>query len=147
MRNKQRTPQERRTRSGCIMKWRDTDLARDGADMHYAGPIYVRPIGRGVVLTGLELEPQLDEVLDEGEYFAEIRILRWPIRSEDVPEEVLKAGMAVFKTFERLREWLNEPVLAGSWAPGGATPAELIQRGKKEDIVGALVGLANGNFL
>ena len=129
------------------MKWCDTDLARDGADLHYVGPLYVRPIGRGVVLTGLENEPHLDDVLPEGEYYAEIRIFRWPIKKEDVPADVLNAGMAVFKTFERLREWLNEPVLAGSWAPGGATPAELIRRGKKDDVVGALVGLAHGNFL
>jgi hypothetical protein len=58
------------------MKWRDTNLSADGLELLYRGQIFVRPLGRGVVLDDLELKPQLDEVLDEGYYEAEIRIIR-----------------------------------------------------------------------
>ena len=58
------------------MKWRDTDLSADGLELVYRGRIHVRPIGRGVVLEDLESKPHLDDVLDAGDYEAEIRIVR-----------------------------------------------------------------------
>ncbi len=43
----------------------------------YRGPIYNRPVGRGVVLEDLEGQPQLDEVLeDNARYEVEIIILK-----------------------------------------------------------------------
>lgn len=36
-----------------------------GADLDYEGRIYVRPIGRGVMLRDLEGEPQLDELIED----------------------------------------------------------------------------------
>jgi hypothetical protein len=56
--------------------WRGRDLSTDAAILYYHGGIYVRPVGRGVVLKELELEPHLDEVLDDGDYEIEIRIIR-----------------------------------------------------------------------
>lgn len=44
--------------------------------MFYAGPMYVRPIGRGTMLNELELQPGLEEVLDPGFYDVEIRVKR-----------------------------------------------------------------------
>ena len=58
------------------MKWRETELSAEGLEFLSRGRIYVRPIGRGVVLEDLELKPHLDDVLDEGNYEAEIRIIR-----------------------------------------------------------------------
>ena len=45
-------------------------------DFHYRGRIYVRPIGRGIVLEDRLGKPHLDDLLEEGEYEAEIRLLR-----------------------------------------------------------------------
>lgn len=58
------------------MKWRDTDLSADGLELLYRGKIYVRPLGRGVVLEDLELKPNVDEVLPDGDYEVEIRVIR-----------------------------------------------------------------------
>ena len=126
------------------MKWDDKDLSLNGTDMNYVGPVYVRPIGRGLVLTGLANEPHLDEVLPEGEYFAEIRVFKWPTKPEDVPSDVLNAGLGIFADFGALALWLNDPA---SWAGGKVTPSDLIKRGKGGDVVGALRSLAYGNFL
>jgi hypothetical protein len=111
------------------MKWRDADLSRDGAEMHYVGPLYVRPIGRGVVLSGLEGEPHLDDLLPEGEYFAEIRVFRWPTKKEDVPAEILTATADAFKTFAELALWLN------STGANGDTPAKIILSGRTAEVL------------
>ena len=56
--------------------WRGKNLSTDTAIMHYHGRAYSRPMGRGIVLNGLELEPQFDEILDPGDYEIEIRVIR-----------------------------------------------------------------------
>ena len=61
-----------------------------------------------------------------------------------LPPSVLKAGLEVFTTEEALRQWLDTP--AGAWA-GGRTPQQLIDAAREADVVGALKGLAHGNFL
>ena len=63
---------------------KDSSTSREGAenkptrDFSYRGRIYVRPIGRGIVLEDREGKPHLDDVLEEGEYEAEIRLIRSP---------------------------------------------------------------------
>ncbi len=49
---------------------------RPAREFYYRGRIYVRPIGRGIVLEDRDGKPHLDDVLDEGEYEAEIRLVR-----------------------------------------------------------------------
>lgn len=56
--------------------WRGRDLSSSDAIFYYRGRCYVRPLGRGVVLSELELAPHLDDVLAEGDYQIEIRVTR-----------------------------------------------------------------------
>lgn len=54
-------------------------------EFKYNGRIYVRPMSRGVVLLDLHEpidEPQLEDVLDEGYYAVEIRIVRNAIQQK-----------------------------------------------------------------
>ncbi len=54
-------------------------------EFKYNGRIYVRPVSRGVVLVDLHEpldEPQLEDVLDEGYYTAEITIVRNAIQQK-----------------------------------------------------------------
>lgn len=56
--------------------WQGKDLSTDATIMFYGGKCYVRPIGRGVVLSDLKFEPHLDDVLPEGNYEIEIRVVK-----------------------------------------------------------------------
>ena len=56
--------------------WQGKDLSTDATIMYYSGKCYVRPLGRGVVLSDLKFEPHLDDVLAEGDYEVEIRVAR-----------------------------------------------------------------------
>src|SRR5690606_7375112 len=56
--------------------WNNRDLSVPGAIARYHGKCHVRPIGRGVVLSDLEMEPQLDDLLESGDYEIEIRVVR-----------------------------------------------------------------------
>lgn len=40
----------------------------------YEGSIYIRPCGRGIVLTGLQGEPELEDIMRDGDYEAKIII-------------------------------------------------------------------------
>lgn len=54
-------------------------------EFKYSGRIYVRPVGRGVVLLDLHEpldEPQIEDVLDEGYYAAEIIVVRDAIQQK-----------------------------------------------------------------
>ena len=81
MKRKTRRQKETKTSSKLpfvepSVKWRGRDLGANGVVLLYRGRIYVRPIGRGVVLEDLELQPQFDEILPEGSYEVEFRINR-----------------------------------------------------------------------
>ena len=56
--------------------WGGRNLGAEGAIMLYRSRCYVRPLGRGVVLSDLEHEPHLDDVLYDGDYEIEIRVVR-----------------------------------------------------------------------
>lgn len=56
--------------------WNNRDLSVPGAIARYHGRCYVRPVGRGVVLSDLEMEPQLDDLLESGDYEIDIRVVR-----------------------------------------------------------------------
>lgn len=58
------------------VNWRGRDLSANGAIMHYLGSAYMRPVGRGVVLSELPGQPHLDDVLADGNYELEIRVIR-----------------------------------------------------------------------
>ena len=40
--------------------------------LRYSGNVYIRPLGRGVVLKDLPGEPEIDDLVSEGNYYAEI---------------------------------------------------------------------------
>lgn len=56
--------------------WGGHNLGTADAIMCYRGRCYVRPLGRGVVLSDLADEPHLDDVLYDGDYDVEIRVIR-----------------------------------------------------------------------
>jgi len=126
------------------MKSGDAKKSRNWAEVSFSGTIHVDSFGSGVVLSGLVNEPHPDELLATGSYIAEIRVLRWPRQPEDVPLEVLKAARPIFNSFEGLAFWLNQQA---KWTPGEVTPAKLLRGGKVDEVVGALLGLANRNSL
>ena len=76
--------------------WQGKDLSTDATIMYYSGKCYVRPLGRGVVLNGLMCEPHLDDVLAEGDYEVEIRVVQRlplpPAQSQVPPEQKVRTS-------------------------------------------------------
>ena len=129
------------------VSWRGQDLGRGDAIMFYSGRLRIEPIRGSIDLLDLPGSPSLDQVLWSDEYEVEFKVtknLSYRRHHREMPPDVLTAGRDVFATEEALRQWLHTP--AGAWA-AGRTPQQLIDEGREADVVGALKGLAHGNFL
>ncbi len=60
-------------------------VARGEPEYEYDGPVYVRPVGRGIHLSEAPGKPYIDDVVDEGDYVMQVRI--WPLAAALTDQE------------------------------------------------------------